>query len=722
MNSLRTFLRLTLAVVLSCHWVATAKIQFDVNPGYGDGFARAGGWYPIAFEIFNDGPSFDATVEVTVGQFGGTAIRKAVELPTNTRKVFTLPIFCTSSGFLQIDAILRDASGKVRDEQTGKRLRVVQWETPLLGALPGTFAGMPSFPEEQERNSEWRPAVARIEPLYFPDNPISLEGLNSIYLNTTAALKLKDPQVDALLSWLHGGGQLIVAIDQSIDLNALPWLKGVLPATLGQDTSRRIGKSLDGWVLDGNMAGDHGYAAPIPKVIRKPNQNLTGSNPYLELTADTAFHGQDAQILQLNPTTGNVILPFTAKNESLPLIVTGPRGRGQVTLLAFNPEREPFKSWKSRAWFWARLCDVPAALLGKQEFSIFGGRSIDAIFGSMVETRQVQKLPIGFLLVLLVVYLIVIGPLDHWWLKKINRPMLTWITFPTYVALFSLLIYFIGYYLRAGILEWNELHVVDVLPQGEPGRAALRGRSYASLYSPSNERYKLNLNVPHGAYRGEMQGLWGNGSGGTGKATVTQKPVGIEAEVYVPIWSSELSVIDWQDYADTPLGASLEGRGASGSLTISNFTAHAISQAWLISEGGHIRHFEGIGPNATRSFPLTSSWSSLQDEVQSQNSLFQQAATRREETFGDNTATHLDDWPKATAAASFASMLHLGNGDSRDYIWTAGQDLSPLLKRGDALLLAWIPDASLLPPLNQFTPRRSKSGTLLRLIVPARIP
>jgi len=48
------------------------------------------------------------------------------------------------------------------------------------------------------------------------------------------------------------------------------------------------------------------------------------------------------------------------------------------------------------------------------------------------------------LLLLLIVYLVVIGPLDQFWLKKIGKPMLTWITFPCYVVMFSLLIYFIG--------------------------------------------------------------------------------------------------------------------------------------------------------------------------------------------------------------------------------------------------------------------------------------
>jgi len=34
---------------------------------------------------------------------------------------------------------------------------------------------------------------------------------------------------------------------------------------------------------------------------------------------------------------------------------------------------------------------------------------------------------------------------DRWWLRKIGKPMLTWITFPCYVVMFSLMIYLIGY-------------------------------------------------------------------------------------------------------------------------------------------------------------------------------------------------------------------------------------------------------------------------------------
>src|SRR5882762_986146 len=43
---------------------AGAAIQFDVFPGY-DGVVPEANWFPILFEIKNDGPSFSGAVEVT---------------------------------------------------------------------------------------------------------------------------------------------------------------------------------------------------------------------------------------------------------------------------------------------------------------------------------------------------------------------------------------------------------------------------------------------------------------------------------------------------------------------------------------------------------------------------------------------------------------------------------------------------------------------------------
>jgi hypothetical protein len=50
-------------------------------------------------------------------------------------------------------------------------------------------------------------------------------------------------------------------------------------------------------------------------------------------------------------------------DDAAPLAVTAPRGRGRITVLTFSPEREPFLSWTNKAWFWAKLSEIPLSRL-----------------------------------------------------------------------------------------------------------------------------------------------------------------------------------------------------------------------------------------------------------------------------------------------------------------------------------------------------------------------
>jgi len=74
-------------------------------------------------------------------------------------------------------------------------------------------------------------------------------------------------------------------------------------------------------------------------------------------------------------------------------------------------EREPFKSWKNLPTFWSRMIEVPGVLYSSTDYYQNYGQSPDGVFGAMIDSRQVHKLPIGWLLLLLIVYLGVIGRL-----------------------------------------------------------------------------------------------------------------------------------------------------------------------------------------------------------------------------------------------------------------------------------------------------------------------
>ena len=673
---------------------ARAALQFDVFVGYGgqptgtDGIVREGGWFPVAVEVQNDGQPFIATFELSSVQMGGGQTRRmVVELPTNTRKRFVIGAFAGSAGYSTWDARLMDERGKVRAEKNGLRPTGLAWESILLGATPRTFGGLPKLPELRNNNnrSPMQPRVARLPVEQYPDTTIALESLNAIYLNSEKALELKVNQAAALLGWLHEGGHLIISVEQPSDINAVPWLRSLLPCEVGGISSLKSSQEIIQWL----SAGDTQDAEAFRSLQRStPRSRAPGASkpvgpvayPSAWLAPDTEFDRVDFPVATGTIRDGQAMLSL----QGTPLIVSARRGRGEVTVLMFSPEREPFRSWKNREWFWAKLLSVPPAWFTPENLNIYGGWSIDGVFGAMIDSRQVRKLPVQWLLLLLVVYLLVIGPVDQYCLKRANRQMLTWVTFPIYVALFSLLIYYIGYKLRAGETEWNEIHLVDILPHGET--AEWRGRTYASVYSPVTARYKVVGEQSQGTLRGEFMSAWSGGQEGS-RAEVLQRDKGFEAEITVPVWTSQLFVSDWTQSGDYPLTASVTDQGTNWHVTVENRLDRELKELRLVVRE-RIYPLGNLPANKTSNFSVEQTGMLLSEFVVQNGNQFTTAAQNRQHAFGDNASRWLELSSAHLAAVSFASKLMNVGPNQRGFVCPAGLDLTPVLEGGDAILLA----------------------------------
>ena len=695
--------------------VLHAAPRLDVFPGYAN-TARLGTHYPVALELQGDGPTLRGFVELSQGQFGGSPIRIPIELPPGTTKRIVVPLFSSTANFAGIEARVVNEFGKVVAENKSTQLNIVSGESVLFGLLPGSVQNAPAFPDGTKDNrtvSDIRPLTVRFDPGLFPDNPLALEGLNGLYLNSRRALELKEPQVIALQSWVANGGHVIVAIENPTDVNATPWMQELLPAKVGGVASLRTTDAFHKFLRSARGPGrttlEYGSQ---PVLLHSRSTQPTESDPYAELAPDPDFARSEISAVGLIPAeTAETFLTV----GTTPLGVSGRYGRGLVTALAFNPEQEPFKSWKQRPWFFARLASVPNELLTNSRMNIWGGHGIDTVFGAMIETRQIRKLPVGVLLLLLVVYLVVIGPFDQWWLKKINRPMLTWITFPSYVALFSLLIYFIGFKLRSGQSEYSELQVVDILPRGKSSDAALRGRSYANLYSPANNTYQFKSELPFATLRGEFRSSIGVRNE-SGRLDLMLGSIGFEARTYVPVWTAQGYVGDWQTETEAPLKGAWEG----GRLTLKSVD-HKFANVWVVHEGrlfdlgplgaGGEVHFTGLGGSSESLPDLLNSWSVR----------FKAVASGRENTFGDSSKEHIEEsaWAKAVIAASFCGQFPPQSGESqREWMWALGFDLTPNQARGDTLVMAWQPDETAVPRMNKFTALRGSKSVMYRLALP----
>jgi hypothetical protein len=684
-----------------------AAVRFDMFVGY-DGIVPQGSWFPIAFEAQNDGPAFTATIEVTPGQFNSAQTRTmTVELPTGTTKRFIIPTFNAASFNPTWNARVLDERRRVRAEAIGQRVRRLnESQVPLAVAMT---RAMPPLPELKNRQEEMRPVFGRLQPAVFPDNPLALEGLNTLYLSSERALELKANQVGPLLAWLHGGGHLVVGLEQINHLSGPgEWLKQLLPCEVTGMTSLASHEELQNWVAGKQRfnATEFDFSAITRKGQRNPLPS--GGNPFSKLALDAKFEESPLQVATTKLRDGRVLVG----PASTPQAIIAARGRGQITVLTFAPELEPFRSWNNAAHFWAKMIDLPPDMLSTENVYRYPGRPIDGVFGAMIDSKQVRKLPVGWLLLLLVGYLGVIGPLDQYWLKKLNKQMLTWITFPAYVAFFSLLIYFIGYKLRAGETEWNELHIVDVIPHGE--HADLRGRSYGSIYSPVNARYVFASAEPFATFRGEFAGNYGGGQESS-RAEVEQRANGFLAEASVPVWTSQLFVNDWWRQEPLPLKVTVTAKD----VTAENRLETKLTAARLVVDDQVIVLGE-IPAGETRSFARrggAGSTTSLRSYVQSYANHFIGAIDSRRRAFGDSSYSQINDLTNASMAASFVTLNNSQDNNYNNISVQPGFDLSPLVERGDAVFLAWAPGYSFTKPLNQFSARRGTHNTLIRLSV-----
>ncbi len=679
--------------------------QFDVFVGF-DGVITEADWFPVVCEVRNEGPTFNATFEFGDSSVGGGLVRQLpIELPTGTLKRFSFPMFTGMRYGSQYTATLRNEKGQVVAQLGNLQSRAhINWQSELLVAIPSSAAGMPAFPGDAARNFSAKPVAAtgRMKAEMFPDNPLALGGMSSFYLNSQNAPDLKERQVEAILSWLHAGGHLIIGLDSIIDVTGVPWLKSLVPGELSSVRTLPIGASFDAW-LHSSAAGDSG------------NGPLEFDDVYRNLRGEPSFNEASLRAIGISNPSGKVELAAAGT----PLIVSSRQGRGKVTVLLFNPEQEPLRSWKLRPYFWARVAEVPGLLLQDKTPPNQGYTGIDGVIGAMVDSRQIRKLPVSALLGLLVVYLLVIGPFDQWWLKRINRQMLTWITFPCYVVLFSVLIYVIGYKLRAGESEWNELQFVDVIPKGNA--AELHGTTYASIYSPVNASYDLGGKQRFAAMRGEYLGAVASGRSTEGRLLLTGDQY--EARVNVPVWTSQGFVGEWIEDGPPPLSAALtKVAGGGWELKLTNHELPANAKVKIALEGRlHTVPTPERGQTSTTALPAEGG-TRINDFVNSASARFYEVAAQRTQGFGSDDARFNLQPADASIAITLATYMDSNRGNQYGqyagaFLTPGRLELSHLLRQGNALVLVWCEDYAPTAAMNQFQPRRTGRSSLLRLAV-----
>ncbi|MCL4204982.1 MAG: hypothetical protein KJ000_21080 [Pirellulaceae bacterium] len=211
----------------------------------------------------------------------------------------------------------------------------------------------------------------------------------------------------------------------------------------------------------------------------------------------------------------------------LPTIVRHAFGLGQVVFLAFDPDQAPFDRWQGRPALVARVLQGGTGRRGQldeepenRQISHLGYDDLIGQFRAALDQFDgVTRVDFSWVAGLILVYILLIGPVDYYVLKRYQRWQWTWITFPGAVAGFSLLAVLLALTTSGNRVHINQLDLVDV----DVDRSLVQGTTWLHLYSPATQAFDLELQtqvpLPESATEpGEQlfawQGLPGDGLGG----------------------------------------------------------------------------------------------------------------------------------------------------------------------------------------------------------------
>jgi hypothetical protein len=477
-----------------------------------DGRYKSGYWTPVHIELTCGSTPFRGDIQIVVPDGDGVATRfvdrnlPPLELAAGeVRNLVRLVKIGRSNGTLSVEAH-RDGIAVARRSVAASELpRPLSSERILIAAY-GTSL---QIEEAIGRNSRFASTVDVCELSghdQLPEHWLALEAVDVLVLTSSDLAKLQalsSNQVNALQEWVLNGGQLI----WSVGKNARELL-----GEQGRFASLAPGKFRELGSLR-NSSGLETFAGSI-----QPLELESATNAGIPLTI-------------LTDVDGRIELADVTVAGSRPLVVRAPFGFGQIVFVAFDLDASPVASWEGRSRIVNRLLqgsddqsDRRASREQATHVARFGYQDmVGQLRSGLDQFPGVTFVAFSWVAGLVLLYLLVIVPVDYFFLRDVLRRMtLTWVTFPIATLLFVGLAIWLSSRWKGREIHLNQVDLIDV----DVTTGHLRGTTWAHLYSPRAATYDLQCEPDRKiaamtAFGGNVlgwQGLPGTGLGGLNTA------------------------------------------------------------------------------------------------------------------------------------------------------------------------------------------------------------
>ena len=407
------------------------------------GHARLGSWIAIEVHLVNTGPSISGELRLQGGTQGGTRYATAVQLDSPSDKTWILHAQPPPSFGQQLEVVLASGNTVLLRQKVAVTVHDPgQLVVGVVAENAPKITGTLSLPNVQNQ----QPAV--VVPLTVADLPTRIEAwsaLDRLVWQDVDASTLSTEQLTAMRGWLALGGRLII----------VGGTRGV--GTLG------------------------GFPDDI--LPYRPSSTIDVAPASLTSLLGSVPNGAaDVPAMAGDLIRGRVL----ATSSDRVVAAQAAYGSGAVTILGLDPtigwvaERAASKS------LWPTL--IPARSDGSVAFT-----DDSQIVTAVSNLPSLALPPLGGLLLLLVGYIALIGPLNYFVLRRLDRREWAWVTMPVLILGFALGAYAFGSALRGSSMIVNEVGIVRGAPDATEGSASV----YLGVFSPSRGVYQVA--VPGGA-------------------------------------------------------------------------------------------------------------------------------------------------------------------------------------------------------------------------------
>ena len=438
-----------LLLILVGFGVRTAVAQTDtgltmnVRAGF-DGLYKPGSWVPVQVTVANSGPAVEGELRITLGSaFSGDEVvyNAPISLPTQSNKQVTLYVYLPQFTSELAVELLADNGSSLLTVPSNK-LTQLGTNGILYGVVTSTPGDLDFL--QDVTGSRLEAAVAYLTLNDLPELPPAWNGLDVVIFHDVDTAQLSPAQLAALSAWVETGGQVVVAGGPGWQKTAVSFAD-TLPVTISGSESQ----------------------ADLPALSDFAGMPFRDPGPYLVITSSLR--------------NGELLI----HQAGLPLLARQAQGQGAVYFLALDPSLAPLVDWDGGPALWQEV----AARVALPSPWAAGVRNAYAA-NTAVSSLPALALPSVLQLILyLLIYVVVIGPVNYIVLKRRNRRELAWITIPVTVLIFSAIAYLTGFQLKGNDTIINEMSVaVGALDSGQ-----MRVQSLLGLYSPRRQTYNVRL-------------------------------------------------------------------------------------------------------------------------------------------------------------------------------------------------------------------------------------